>query len=615
MSEPRLCLGDPNGYQPCTARATHVARDEMGLEWFCCGLHHDGCGARPETRLGIQFPKWSPLSGFSKTKRLHRIGQPAVGPIPSKYDDVYFGTMPAATLAELKDAGLEGAPKFLQRLIVKMESAYFTQPFIPPPDYTYLFSVGTYPYTSWSTASNGMPGPNGSTTLNTSMAAIAAAIHSLTPLHAMVRYEEVAACYRHWLNCTRIRSLPRVPKGQVDSGIFLDADDLPWSPTPFAQIGTVQPAYKDAPPPKYDWEKEMAKSCADNPARANEVNSGCFPEGMTGNSPVTWEAARHIELAFRSFFTIRRAALYQMDRTTSAFRAAAATSADPVMKAAAEGKVPSYKPWSASDPLGDGWIKEEKPAQAPAVKPSKPSKPSKPKASGGKARATPKTSELANLAIIGGTGLAVLGYSERARLRAWGRQLARRFRSRPAPALFEPQVSTQGALVLAGVATLAGYGILGLVRRWREQRVTADVGYISGNPFEILVVTIDGKPVEVETARAFQAMREAAKNQGVKLQVVSGFRTMAEQRYLYRCYVDCDCNSCNFAVKPGYSNHQSGLALDLNTKLAGALAWLRARAGEFGFQETIASEPWHWEREGRALGTAGAGKERRDARK
>ena len=166
-----------------------------------------------------------------------------------------------------------------------------------------------------------------------------------------------------------------------------------------------------------------------------------------------------------------------------------------------------------------------------------------------------------------------------------------------ASALFDdPNSSYRGALLLAGIATFAGYGIVQLATRWRESRVITDVGYEKGRPFDIFLVTIDGKPVQVDTARAFKAMREAAAGQGIRLTVVSGFRTMDAQRYLYRCYREGNCNNGNLAARPGYSNHQTGLAIDLNHTGPGVLVWLRARAGEFGFKETIASEPWHWER-------------------
>jgi LAS superfamily LD-carboxypeptidase LdcB len=38
---------------------------------------------------------------------------------------------------------------------------------------------------------------------------------------------------------------------------------------------------------------------------------------------------------------------------------------------------------------------------------------------------------------------------------------------------------------------------------------------------------------------------------------------MAEQTYLYNCYLSGNCNSGNLAARPGYSNHQSGLAMDI----------------------------------------------------
>ncbi|WAS90213.1 M15 family metallopeptidase [Nannocystis punicea] len=122
-----------------------------------------------------------------------------------------------------------------------------------------------------------------------------------------------------------------------------------------------------------------------------------------------------------------------------------------------------------------------------------------------------------------------------------------------------------------------------------------DTGYMSGNPFEITVVHIDGRPVEKLTANAYWVMREAAAAAGVDMHINSGFRTMSEQEYLYGCYVNCNCNDCNLAAKPGYSNHQSGHALDINTATPGVYNWLNANGGAYGFTETVPGEPWHWE--------------------
>jgi hypothetical protein len=120
-------------------------------------------------------------------------------------------------------------------------------------------------------------------------------------------------------------------------------------------------------------------------------------------------------------------------------------------------------------------------------------------------------------------------------------------------------------------------------------------GYRQGTAFPITVVHIDGKPVEKKTANAYAVMRDAAARAGITLRVISGFRTMSEQQYLYNCYRNCNCNNCNLAARPGYSNHQSGHALDLNTSASGVYNWLAANAGRFGFQRTVPSEPWHWE--------------------
>lgn len=108
----------------------------------------------------------------------------------------------------------------------------------------------------------------------------------------------------------------------------------------------------------------------------------------------------------------------------------------------------------------------------------------------------------------------------------------------------------------------------------------------------IQVVTIDGKPVALETARAFQRMRAAAAVDGVQLRIVSGFRSYGEQEHLYRLYQQ---GRGNLAARPGYSNHQDGKALDLNSSAPGVLTWLNRNARRYGFLRTVPSEDWHWE--------------------
>jgi len=120
----------------------------------------------------------------------------------------------------------------------------------------------------------------------------------------------------------------------------------------------------------------------------------------------------------------------------------------------------------------------------------------------------------------------------------------------------------------------------------------AATGYSKGKAMKICTTTINGKAVEVKTAQAFARMRDAAKRAGVNIVVVSGFRTMAKQRELYKAY---KAGRGNLAAPPGFSNHQSGHALDLNAKAPGVYKWLANNAPRFGFRRTVPSENWHWE--------------------
>lgn len=117
-------------------------------------------------------------------------------------------------------------------------------------------------------------------------------------------------------------------------------------------------------------------------------------------------------------------------------------------------------------------------------------------------------------------------------------------------------------------------------------------GYRDGRPIQITVTIVDGFPVEVHTAAAFERMRSAAARAGVRLRIRSGFRTMEHQRALYAAY---RAGRGNLAALPGHSNHQSGRALDLDVRAPGVLRWLEAHAREFGFRRTVPTESWHWE--------------------
>ena len=125
-------------------------------------------------------------------------------------------------------------------------------------------------------------------------------------------------------------------------------------------------------------------------------------------------------------------------------------------------------------------------------------------------------------------------------------------------------------------------------------------GFVKGKQYTFQATKVGKWVMDVRAARDFIRMRDAAALDLITLKIVSAFRTMQEQDYFYCKYINENGNAAN---KPGESNHQSGVALDLNTlgkdgsKSRGTgrnYEWLAKNAKKYGFKR-IASEHWHWE--------------------
>ena len=117
-------------------------------------------------------------------------------------------------------------------------------------------------------------------------------------------------------------------------------------------------------------------------------------------------------------------------------------------------------------------------------------------------------------------------------------------------------------------------------------------GYLGGEKIKVRLTEIDGKPVEIRTAKAFRIMQKAARKHGVQLGIRSGFRTFEKQAKLYKQYRR---GAGNLAAPPGYSNHESGRALDIYITDHHAYDWLQAHGAKYGFHRTVPGEAWHWE--------------------
>jgi LAS superfamily LD-carboxypeptidase LdcB len=174
---------------------------------------------------------------------------------------------------------------------------------------------------------------------------------------------------------------------------------------------------------------------------------------------------------------------------------------------------------------------------------------------------------------------------------------------------------TSAALLIAGVLAscplkLANHG--GEERSWLSAAVVGSqllpvalqqsaepvLGFQNGQPQPLLLVDLPSSTaaapirVEVHTALAFSRMEAAARRFGLSLQVNSGFRTQEQQQEVFALYRK---GRGPLAARPGFSNHQSGHALDLDMQSPRVRSWLFRHAHRYGFQRTVPSERWHWE--------------------
>jgi D-alanyl-D-alanine carboxypeptidase len=150
------------------------------------------------------------------------------------------------------------------------------------------------------------------------------------------------------------------------------------------------------------------------------------------------------------------------------------------------------------------------------------------------------------------------------------------------------------------------YGAAGRPRHYAEARNLVDVG-----------PNLVGRMQRLTPAAATQwrAMAVAALKDDVRLLLVSGFRSFDYQADLIRNKLTAgqamsDILKVNAA--PGYSQHHSGAAVDIETpgsrplteefELTRAFDWLSGHAAGFGFSMTYPRdnadgfiyEPWHW---------------------
>lgn len=149
-------------------------------------------------------------------------------------------------------------------------------------------------------------------------------------------------------------------------------------------------------------------------------------------------------------------------------------------------------------------------------------------------------------------------------------------------------------------------------------------GYASRMPWQEEATALESVGLDVfgrvqrldpEAAGAWLEMVKSSASDGVRLLLVSGFRSVARQREIVERKLARGLDweeILRVSAYPGYSEHHTGCAVDIGSSACGHLTeafattrefqWLEGRAGEFGFslsyprdgRSGVAYEPWHW---------------------
>ena len=126
-----------------------------------------------------------------------------------------------------------------------------------------------------------------------------------------------------------------------------------------------------------------------------------------------------------------------------------------------------------------------------------------------------------------------------------------------------------------------------------------------------------------EAAEQYALFKAAADNAGVPINLTSSYRSFSNQVGTYAHWVGVSGpqGADTYSARPGYSEHQTGLAFDIASNgcalscfgTSPAYTWVEANAAEFGFiqryyvgYESItgySAEEWHYRYVGKAIAT------------
>ncbi|NJN71572.1 MAG: D-alanyl-D-alanine carboxypeptidase family protein [Limnothrix sp. RL_2_0] len=143
--------------------------------------------------------------------------------------------------------------------------------------------------------------------------------------------------------------------------------------------------------------------------------------------------------------------------------------------------------------------------------------------------------------------------------------------------------------------------------------------YKEASADELVNATADGRiKLRPSANDKYQQMWDAARRDGINLTLISGFRSIEEQQYLFfevkEQRAQDTTKRAEVSAPPRHSEHHTGYAIDLgdgnvpatnlseNFENTAAFRWLQNNAARYSFElsfprdnpQGIAYEPWHW---------------------
>ncbi len=162
---------------------------------------------------------------------------------------------------------------------------------------------------------------------------------------------------------------------------------------------------------------------------------------------------------------------------------------------------------------------------------------------------------------------------------------------------------------------MEGAELVGLTSKdykiYKKDGITYIDGILIANKTYSLPSTYDPGDLLAECKQAFMQMAyDAHYKDGINLEGISGYRSYATQNRIYNNYVAADgkAEADTYSARPGHSEHQSGLALDVNSvessfAYTAEARWIAANCYKYGFilrypygktdKTGYIYEPWH----------------------